>query len=248
MRRLADLQRRFARALASGDVMIDPRVIIYRHAMRANYRRALRATYPVICALTGAPFFDAAVDVFAAECPSRSGDLNAYGDTFGAFLGHYPPAGTLPYLTDVARLEWSIDEAQRAAAPATTPEQLLLELAAVRPSQLASRRFGLDPSCRLLHCDFPALRIWQVHQPDFAGPPDVDFDSEPDSLLLRRDQGTVTIERISPAEFAFLRALHDGEAIAAALDAASRVDTHFDFERVIRHRIADDTLSFLHRH
>ena len=39
-------------------------------------------------------------------------------------LAAYPHARELPYLPDVARLEWAVDEAGRAADPAGTPEAL----------------------------------------------------------------------------------------------------------------------------
>src|ERR1700693_4340650 len=90
------------------------RIAIYRRTMFTNYRNALGATYPVVQKLVGTFFFEAAVAEFVRACPSRSGDLNAYGDTFGVFLAGFPPAADLPYLGDVARLEWAIDEANRA--------------------------------------------------------------------------------------------------------------------------------------
>src|SRR4029450_4994245 len=91
------------------------RIAVYRRAVFANYRNALAATYPVVKRLTGAPFFHAAVDAFVATHPSTSGDLNIYGDTFGAFLASHAPSAGFPYLADLAALEWAQDEANRAA-------------------------------------------------------------------------------------------------------------------------------------
>jgi hypothetical protein len=77
MNALPDLQRRFARtladdeAVAADDAAAAARIAVYRNTIRANYRQALRATYPVVCALTAAPFFHAAVDAFAVAHPSR---------------------------------------------------------------------------------------------------------------------------------------------------------------------------------
>jgi hypothetical protein len=88
------------------------RIAIYRRTVFANYRNALAATYPVVKRLVGAPFFNTAVDSYVHAHPSASGDLNVYGDAFGDFLAAYPHAANLPYLPDVARLEWAIDEAE----------------------------------------------------------------------------------------------------------------------------------------
>jgi hypothetical protein len=46
----------------------------------------------VLQRLVGTPFFHVAADTYDATHPSRSGDLNEYGATFGDFLaGYHPP-------------------------------------------------------------------------------------------------------------------------------------------------------------
>ena len=97
----------------------------YRHSIRRNYRNALGATYRVVKRLVGEPFFNAAVDAYVAAHPSGCADLNVYGDRFDRFLADYPPARTLPYLPDVARLEWAIDRVHNAAETFTSPQDVL---------------------------------------------------------------------------------------------------------------------------
>ena len=135
------------------------RIGIYRTAFAANCRNALGASYPVVRRLTGAPFFHAAVDAFVRAAPSVSGDLNVYGDTFGDFLAGYAPAAALPYLPDVARLEWAQDEAQRAADLAPTPDVLLAALVATPADRLAALVLALGPSCRLIASPSRAVPI-----------------------------------------------------------------------------------------
>src|SRR5262245_17230876 len=104
---LRELQEHFldaiARAdgatLASGDEPADTaeRLAIYRRTIRANYRNALAATYPVVRRLCGSSMFDGAVDAFVVAHPSRAGDLNVYGDRFGDFLAMYPAARERPH-------------------------------------------------------------------------------------------------------------------------------------------------------
>ena len=97
------------------------------------------------------PFFNAAVDAYVRACPSTSGDLNVYGDAFGEFLAGYPPAADLPYLPDVARLEWAVDEAGRAADRDGSPEGVLAALAGVppEPRRAAPRRRTMVPTRRI---------------------------------------------------------------------------------------------------
>ena len=75
---------------------------------------------------------------------STSGDLNVYGDEFGEFLADYPHAANLPYLADVARLEWAIDEAQRAIDRPREPEAVLAALSALPPDHLTAARLTLE--------------------------------------------------------------------------------------------------------
>jgi hypothetical protein len=75
----------------------------------------------------------------------------------------------------VARLEWAIDEANRAADSDLAADAVLAALSQVPAEALPELRLGLEPSCRLVASAFPLLRIWQVNQPGYDGDLRVDF-------------------------------------------------------------------------
>jgi hypothetical protein len=240
---LRELQTQFAAALLADTGGPGERIAIYRNTVAANYRNALGATYRVVVQLVGKPFFDAAVDAYVETHPSTGGDLNVYGDRFGDFLASYPHARDLPYLPDVARLEWAVDEAHRAADSDSAPAQVLAELAAVPASEVASLRFALDASCRFIGSDHPVLRIWQVHQPGFTGDGTVEFGIGADRLLVRREAANVAIERLAPADFAWLEALAARADLATALERAIAAEPTFDLGTALRTCIADGTIA-----
>jgi hypothetical protein len=250
---LRELQQDFAATLLAGDGAAPPfatipagqaveRIAVYRRALFANYRNALAATYPVVKRLVGAPFFDAAVDAFVVAHPSTSGDLNVYGDVFGSFLSAYPPAASLPYLGDVAALEWAQDEANRAADDSSSPQEVLADLTLLAPADLPEARLALAQSCRFVASRHPVLRIWQVNQDTHLGDGRVAFDAGPDRLLVRREANGVTIERLSAGEHAFLMSLAAASSLAAAIEAAQSADAAFDLATTLRARIADGTI------
>ncbi len=254
MRSLRELQSAFADALLSDDAAAPAfatmpaeraieRLAVYRRSVFANYRNALGATYPVVARLVGAPFFGAAVDAFVRAHPSTSGDLNIYGDAFARFLERYAPAASLPYLPDVARLEWAQDEVNRAAETEATPDDVLAGLVALAPESLPGVRLALAPACRLVASPYPILRIWQSNQQGYAGDDRVDLDAGGDALLVRREAGGVTLERVAAAEYAWLVALAQGAPLGAAIDAATKTDAAFDLMTVLRLRIADGTIA-----
>jgi hypothetical protein len=242
---LRELQTQFATAMLADTGDVRERIAIYRNTVFANYRNALGATYRVVLQLVGKPFFDAAVDAYGVTHPSTGGDLNVYGDRFGDFLVSYPHAKELAYLPDVARLEWAVDEAHRAADHDCTPARVLAELAAIPANEVALQHFALDPACRLIASDYPVLRIWQVNQPDFGGDGKVEFGIGTDWLLVRREAGVVVIERLAPADFAWLQALAAHEDLATALERAVAAEATFDLGTVLRACIANGTIAGL---
>lgn len=246
---LRELQQRFAEAMLApdntppgfaiaGTADAADRIAVYRHARIANCRHALRASYPVVLRLVGGPFFDAAVDAFAHAHPSASGDLNVYGDAFGDFLADYPHAAGLPYLADVARLEWAVDDAQRAADTVSAPPRVLAALTAMPPGRLPQTRLRLDASCRLIASEHPILHIWQANRPGRADDDCVDLDEGADRLLVRRGADGVSIARLAAGEHALLAALAAAATFGAALDAAQGADAAFDLGAALRANIA----------
>lgn len=236
---LRDLQRRFAASLAGS----DPDTGVYRNTMVTNYRNALAATYPVVRALTGPAFFHGAVDVFCSAHPSTGGDLNVYGGELADFLATYPYAQDLPFLPDVARLEWAIDETSSAPDTNGSAQDVLAALASVPGDAVCALRFTLEPSCRLVRSRFPVMRIWQVHQSD--GDKRVDLGAGADHLVVRREGDVASVARIGGADFGFLAALAGGANLGSALDAALAVDGEFDLARALRACIADGTIATL---
>jgi hypothetical protein len=252
---LRELQQQFADALFAGDEAPPPfafncgdpamgaeRMAIYRRTVRTNYRNALDATFPVVWRLVGTPCFHAAVDAFARAHPSRSGDLNEYGDEFGDFLAGYPPAASLPYLADVAHLEWAIDEANRAPDSTVAPDIVLGALAVLPADQLPASRLRIEPSCRLVASEFPLLRIWQVNQPAHDGDLRVALDGGPCHLRIRREPDGIAVECIAAGEFGWLAALSRQATLAAAIERAQGLDATFDLGAALHRFIGDGTI------
>jgi hypothetical protein len=253
---LSELQNAFARALIeSGDHalllehIIAPRTLsaagalgIYRNNVLSNYRKALRDDYPAVAALVGDRFFDAASDAYARAHPSQSGDLNAFGAAFSAFLERWPPAAKLPYLTDVARLEWSM---QVSFNGADAPALNLATLAELDPQTLPELCFALHPSAVLLHSRYPILAIWRTS----TGADDrkVDLSAGEADLLIIRREGSVEIQPVAAAERCALQALGTGSTISAASEYAEAIDAGFDLAAFLQRHVLSGTIVSFYR-
>ena len=206
------------------------RLAAYRRNITVNLCSALALTYPVVQRVVGEVFFREAARAHALLEPSRSGDLNDYGVNFAGFIGSYAHAAAMPYLSDLARLEWqlqvlalmsdtSISQALQAApfaALASTPADCYDALF-----------FDLEPAPVRMNSTWPLDEIWRVNQVDFDGDMQVDF-SRPCQLLLWRTPRGVQLAALAKAEAALLDGLFAGDALAGAVELALEIDVDFD--------------------
>lgn len=228
---LGELQARFADAVLAADqagfeslLSGEPgdgrrRLATYREAILGNRRKALRAAFPVVDRLVGNAFFDEAADRHGESEPPGSADLNRHGGTFAAFLAGYAHAASMPWLADVARLEWAWHESLMAAeAPALD----FAALARVGPAEQATLRFRLHPSVRLVRSPWPVLAIWEANQPERDGT--AERQEGADDVLAWRESQRVRLARLTSPEAGFLEALLLGRGLEEAAGVAGDRD------------------------
>lgn len=202
----------------------EARFAIYRNNLFSNLREVLRAVYPVVEKLVGSDFLHHAATTFIRAHPSTSGDVHEYGREFAEFLDTFPPLHALPYVADVARLEWAMHEAFHAAdAPPLASERL----GGVPPDRFGALTLALHPACRLLASAYPILRIWEANQPG-AADEFVSLTEGGTRLLVRRPRYEVEALALSAGEFSMLGALLTHRTIAQALAHAHDVEPEFD--------------------
>ncbi|MFN3937417.1 MAG: putative DNA-binding domain-containing protein [Gemmobacter sp.] len=186
------------------------RFAVYRHNVRHGLTRALAARFPVVEALLGPEFFAAMAPLFIAEAPPADPVLLRWGDALPGFLDRFPPVAHLPWLSDVARLELARGRAYHAADAAPAPSAAL---GLADPSRLC---LVLHPSLSLLASPFPALSIWQAHQPGAAPGP---LPPGPEHALVgRRPDLSILTTAIDAGTHAVLTALAAGAPLGRAAE------------------------------
>ena len=223
---LLELQRAICASLtgagpvaASLEVVVGteakPRLSIHGDTAISTLTTALRLTYPAVRKLVGDEFFEAAARVFMGAHPARSAWLDEYGQGFGAFLAQFPAALALPYLPDVADLEWAVSCALHA------PDAIALDLqrlAALPPAASAALRLRAHPALRLVRASTPADAIWHaVLKGDDAALEVIDPAAGPVHLLIERRGSNVRVQRLGRAAWHFTAALCAGTALSIAL-------------------------------
>jgi len=228
------LEAEFAAALLSPElpppagVKVPPganaahRFGVYRNNVVAGLVTALGERFPVTKRLVGEEFFDAVARAYVAEQPPRSPLLFRYGESFPQFVAAIEAAAAVPYLRDVARLEFLRGEAYHAADRAPLPPS---ELARLSELDIVSAGLALHPSLRVLSSRHPVVGIWQAHQRE-AEPVVKEWNAE-DALVIR-SVFAVDVHVLPPGALAFVSAVARGAAIGDAVSVAREDNADFD--------------------
>jgi hypothetical protein len=208
-------------ALLAPEISED-RLDIYRNTFLATLTKALRITFPASEKLVGAEFFEGAAQSFVEARPPGHAWLDLYGAEFPDFLRDFPAAASVPYLADVAALEWAVNGARH--APVQSPLDLA-RLAAVTANGQMDICFTPHPSVRLLRVRYPADLIWRaVLASDDEALGQIDLQVGPVHLLIEQLSSELKLTRMGEDSWLFLSHLCGGEALGTALDRPGDFD------------------------
>ncbi len=227
----AGFQRAFVDALFEPDedalpeLSRQPAFAIYRNTVMKACIDALEANFPSVTRLVGRDWFRAAAAVYVAEAPPDDPRLLFYGQGFPAFLARFEPAARLPYLPEVAVLDWSW------VASHVSADALPLDaaaLASLSPQEIGALCLLPHPAARWHWCaDHPAFTIWSHNRADGEPLPD-ELAWQAEGALITRPGDTVQWHVLDKAGHAFLDACACGLPLAEAAQSAIAADTHAD--------------------
>lgn len=199
------------------------RYSVYRNNVAAGLVQALAVRFPVTEKIVGSAFFAAMARAFAVSTPPRSPVLLDYGVEFPAYIAGFAPAGELPYMPDVARLENARMKAYHAAD--VTPIEAV-ELGRLNVENVDDARVRFHPSATLVRSQYPVHTIWGMNDGELPlGPVDC-FQAE--DVLVVRSRLRILMHRLPSAGAVFLSALAEGRCLADASEAAFAKRPDFD--------------------
>ncbi len=236
MTRLAERQREFADALLDAALptpfgIVGPdgepsprRFSVYRNNVIVGLAEVLKDAFPAVRRLVGTEFFLAMAGTYVRLEPPHSPILLEYGGGFPAFIETFEPAAGVPYLADVARIEWAWIEAYHAQ---DAPPLVAMAFSEIPADDLPFLRLRLHPSLRVVRSSMPALTIWRMNIADGVPGP-VLFDDEGEDTLVIRPETIVEVRSVPPGGTDFIVALSEGGSVADAADFAMAFDSRFD--------------------
>lgn len=228
---LQSWQRRFAAQLDAAEPPQDPGIQVYHHNVRAQFRKALAVSFPVVAERLGPAVFAALAETFRQRNPSRSGDLHPSGAAFAEFLsadahtavgasGESTRAAQSIDLAELARLEWAW---QSALIAADQPAIDAASLARFSPEHWPSLVLQLQPSFTVLRSCTAVISYWEAHRERTAAVmADTTRSGAEQAWLVGSPRGP-TLQRCNAATAEWLEALGAGASLATALDVITGV-------------------------
>ncbi|MDE2487966.1 MAG: putative DNA-binding domain-containing protein [Alphaproteobacteria bacterium] len=225
MSELARFQQAFVEALCGDFAPLAPwssrsdgeaRFSVYRNTAAKGLADALSAQFPTVARAVGEGWMRAAALAFAREHRPEAPALHAYGGDFPDWLAGFAPAGEMPWLSGLARIDWAVRDALFAAdcAPLDTAA-----FAALSPDDFGDTCAALHRSATILWFDDGTAGLWRDLQAD---PPSAEAElaPEPGGLLVFRPRLEVSTRPLGYGAYAFLRACRAGESLGLAGQAA----------------------------
>jgi len=241
LRSLSEVQAEFAAALLDPAAVVpgtvaDPegkptprRFAVYRNNVTVGLVNTVSGSFPAVKRIVGDDFFAAMAIAYVRAEPPTSPVLLEYGNGFADFIAGFEPAGSLPYLADVARIEWAWHEAYHAAeAQSLGPD----DLAGIAESDLPALIFSMHPTLRVVRSVYPTLIIWRMNTNDEPVVP-VDLGAGGEDTVIVRPEATVDVRHLPAGGAIFIETLAEGRTLSEAAERAAESDEGFDLSASI---------------
>ena len=241
---LDDFHNTLANALAGDEIAMTPwwadeaqgraGLAIYRNTVFKGLADAIAASFPTVLKVVGEDWMRQAAIRFARANPPDRAALVQYGVAFPQWLAGFEPAGDMPYLADLARLDRLWTEVHLAADCEPMGGG---ELAALAPDTYTDVTLRLVPAVRIARFDTSVVDLWLALRPRET-PDDVELKPYGQFALLWRPTGEVRTKILTPAAFSFLTGCANGDSLASAAEVAVALGSPQEFSLLFADLIA----------
>jgi len=193
------------------------RLSVYAGGYVARTQQALAEAYEAVHHVLGERAFAELAQRYAARFSSHDYNLSFRGRHLSEFLTTDPLTVRLPFLPDLARLEWFISQAFHAF------EQPPLDPASLSGFSLDGDRARVvfQPSVGVIASAWPIVDIWEARTRP-REEVDIDLINRPQRVLVFRDGLTVRCELLEERPYALLDALLAGRTLGEACETLAQ--------------------------
>lgn len=192
----------------------------YINGYPARLNEALAEAYPAVRVVVGEDTFRALVERYRPAVPAGVYSLSDVGVGLPFFLADDELSARLPFLHDLAALEWSVLRAFHSF------ERERFDPASVAGWGLESwerARLTFQPAVAVRCSAWPILDLWRLRDTpsEDRREIDVEIDGRAQCVLVSRRELTVSCEPVSPAKAGLLMELLGGATLGRAVESLS---------------------------
>jgi hypothetical protein len=222
------------------------RLAVHQNNVVAGLVNGLATRFPVVQQLVGEEFFRAMAAVFVRQAPPSDPVLTLYGGGFADFISSFQPANGVPYLSDMARLEFARTLSLH-AADALPVDGLAAGhvLSSLRHDEKALHQLRLicHPAVQVVRSQFAVVSLWSAHQQGAESLwADLDLDC-PEAAVLLRSEWQVLMLPVSLGVAVFVESLLDSRPLSVAANLAYLADASFDLAPALQHLVAHGAIA-----
>ena len=195
-------------------------ISIYRNNFVISLRELLEQLFPVTQALVGCAYFAQTSRQFIEDCHLTEPHLNHYGGNFVTFLRGLNALEHMPFVAQMAELEWHLD---RISHIHYQPNFDFEGLAQIGEDQYMNLHFSLADTCHLqactmdliaLHKDLSAPQTTNLFPGTGTGTKEANYQQQSYILVLQNQQGESALMPINHQHWVWLTGLRNGLTVA----------------------------------
>lgn len=239
MASLADLQSTFMQHIANASPgapdfvasplgMVARRFGIYRNNVFAGLVGVMEDRFPATRRIVGDNFFYNFARQFVETMPPHCPALVFYGDAFADSIRAAPECDDVPYLGDIAAIEWEIHRCFHAADEPILQAHHLAQSGA-DPSTLT---FRLAASSGLVVSEYPVYSIWRANTGSEPAAPLI-LAKVGESALITRLGLHCQVVPLPLGAAAFISQVAAGHTLADATAVANSVSSGFRLDQTL---------------
>jgi hypothetical protein len=208
---------------------LDIRFSVYRNNVIFGLINALEDKFPVCLRLLGTDYFRQLAKEYVIDNLPNSPVVFEYGESFSKFILSNAVIKHLPYLADVAKLEYSIGEAYHAP---NAPIVSLPDFEKIGASRLFDSQVTLHPSVACFHSNYPIVDIWKTNTHDREVKSITLLNAE--DILVSRPSFEIIIESLPVGAVSFIKQLSDGKLMSEAVAFVNDMNKNFDLTKCLQ--------------
>lgn len=243
---VADMQRATLQDLKSiilpGKFESNDLMQVYRNNYYISLTEALRSVYVSVDKLVGSGFFDFVAHSYIDAHPSRSGNLHEFGDCFAGFIGSLEQARSVPYIADIAHLDWAWHQMFHAK----DSESLGVEALGKFPHEdFGALHFKFVAAMQIQRMDYTVFGLWSHCReiPGFESSEDLSYENTVELIMIYRSGLDVVVSLVADAEAIFIQELQAGMCLADATESAMASDMQFQLLDVLQSLFLQEVVS-----